>query len=129
MLRIIAAIAGGLIVWFVVATIGNLGVRLSWPDYIAVEKSMNFTLAMQITRLALGALASLAAGAAAAWIAHGSGVAVKGAGILLTALFIPIHYNLWDKFPAWYHAAFLISLFPLTMLGAFLFVRGTGARA
>src|SRR5262245_13976269 len=50
--------------------------------------------------------------------------AVMGLGILLTVLFIPIHYNLWDKFPLWYHAAFLISLLPLTMLGAFLFVRG-----
>jgi hypothetical protein len=47
-----------------------------------------------------------------------------GLGILLTVLFIPIHYNLWDKFPLWYHAAFLVSLLPLTMLGAFLFVRG-----
>jgi hypothetical protein len=124
MIRIIAAVAGGLIAWFVVATIGNLGIRLSWPEYVAVEKAMAFTLAMLLGRLAIGALASLCAGAITAWIARASRAAVMGLGILLTVLFIPIHYNLWDKFPLWYHAAFLVSLLPLTMLGAFLFVRG-----
>jgi hypothetical protein len=124
MIRNIAAVAGGLIAWFVVATIGNLGIRLSWPDYVAVEKAMAFTLPMLLSRLAVGALASLCAGALTAWIARANGSAVKGLGILLTVLFIPIHYNLWDKFPLWYHGAFLVSLFPLTMLGAFLFAHG-----
>ena len=55
-----------------------------------------------------------------AGIARGNGKAVMGVGILLTLLFIPIHYNLWDKFPLWYHAAFLISIFPLTLAGAYL---------
>jgi hypothetical protein len=112
------------IAWFVVATIGNLAIRLSWPEYVAVEKSMDFSLAMMLVRLALGAVCSLAAGATAAWIARGHGAVVKGAGILLTLLFIPVHYTLWDKFPLWYHAVFLISLFPLTLLGASLFARG-----
>jgi len=79
---------------------------------------------MLLTRLVLGVVCSLAAGAAASWIGRGHGAVVKGAGILLTLLFIPVHYNLWDKFPPWYHAVFLISLFPLTLLGALLFARG-----
>src|SRR5215472_16753576 len=99
MIRIIVAVAAGLIGWFVVGTIGNLGLRLSWPEYVAVEKSMNFTLAMLLCRLAIGALASLCAGAVAAWIARGSGAAIKSLGALLTVLFIPVHYNLWDRFP------------------------------
>jgi len=123
MLRIAGGIVGGVIAWFVFATIGNLAIRLSWPEYVAVEKSMDFSLAMLLTRLALGAVCSLAAGATAAWIGRGHGAVVKGAGILLTLLFIPVHYNLWDKFPLWYHAVFLISLFPLTLLGASLFAR------
>jgi hypothetical protein len=123
MLRIAGGIVGGVIAWFVFATIGNLAIRLSWPEYVAVEKSMDFSLAMLLTRLLLGAVCSLAAGATAAWIGRGHGAVVKGAGILLTLLFIPVHYNLWDKFPLWYHAVFLISLFPLTLLGALLFAR------
>ena len=123
MLRIAGGIVGGVIAWFVVATIGNLAIRLSWPEYVAVEKAMDFSLAMLLTRLVLGAVCSLAAGATAAWIGRGHGAVVKGAGILLTLLFIPVHYNLWDKFPLWYHAAFLISLFPLTVFGASLFAR------
>ena len=120
MIRIIAGIMCGIVAWFIVATIGNLVIRLSWPDYVAVEAAMAFTLPMMLVRLLLGAIASLAAGAVASWIARGSGKAVMGVGILLTLLFMPIHYNLWDKFPLWYHAAFLISIFPLTLAGAYL---------
>jgi hypothetical protein len=84
---------------------------------------MAFTLPMMLARLLIGAVASLAAGALAAWIARGNGKAVMGVGVLLTFLFIPIHYKLWDTFPLWYHATFLISLFPLTLLGAFVISR------
>jgi hypothetical protein len=122
-IRIVAGIAGGLIAWFVVGTIGNLAIRLSWPDYVAVEASMAFTLPMMLARLVLGAIASLCAGAAVAWIARGNGKAIMGVGILLTVLFIPIHYNLWDKFPIWYHLIFLLSLFPAPLLGASLLGR------
>jgi hypothetical protein len=124
MLRIAGGVVGGVIAWFVLATIGNLAIRLSWAEYVAVEKSLDFSLAMLVTRLVLGAACSLAAGVIAAWIGRGHGAVVKGAGILLTLLFIPVHYQLWDKFPLWYHAVFLISLFPLTLLGASLFARG-----
>ena len=120
MIRIIAGIVCGIVAWFIVATIGNLVIRLSWPDYVAVETSMAFTLPMLLARLLVGAVASLAAGALVGWIARGNRKAVMGVGILLTLLFIPIHYNLWDKFPLWYHAAFLISIFPLTLAGAYL---------
>ena len=120
MIRTIASIVCGVVAWFIVATIGNLVIRLSWPDYVAVETSMAFTLAMMLARLLVGAVASLAAGTLVGWIARGNGKAVVGVGILLTLLFVAIHYNLWDKFPLWYHAAFLISIFPLTLAGAYL---------
>jgi hypothetical protein len=31
--------------------------------------------------------------------------------------FIPEHVMLWEKFPVWYHLAFLLSLVPLTYVG------------
>ena len=78
---------------------------------------MTFTQAMLVDRLVLGAASSLCAGFVGAWIAKRNGIADKVlAGILLVA-FIPVHYALWERFPAWYHLVFLASLVVITMLG------------
>jgi hypothetical protein len=39
-------------------------------------------------------------------------------GVFLLLMFIPQHIMLWDRFPIWYHLTFLLSLVPLTFLGA-----------
>jgi hypothetical protein len=121
MRRAVVAIVAGLIVWFVVATLVNLLFRALWPGYAEVEIGMNFTLAMLLGRLLLGALSSLCAGFTLAWIARGNGREVIVLGVLLTVLFIPIHYQVWDKFPLAYHLIFLLSLVPVTFLGARLY--------
>ncbi len=59
MLRAVAGVAGGLIVWVVVATVGNLALRAAWPGYAGVEAAMSFTPAMLLARLVLGAVSSL----------------------------------------------------------------------
>jgi hypothetical protein len=125
MLRTVAGVVAGLIVWIVVAMIVNIAFRAQWPGYAEVESAMHFTLAMMLGRLLLGALSSLFAGFTAAWITKGNGRAVKVLGVLLTVVFIPIHFGVWDKFPLWYHLAFLVSLFPLTLVGARLFKPGS----
>lgn len=117
-MRAAAAVLGGLVAWAVIATAGNLVLRLSWPAYGAVEKAMSFTLGMLIARLALGALASLAAGFTAAWISRRKAIAAWALVILLLAMFIPLHYSLWQRFPAWYHVVFILSLVVFTLLGA-----------
>jgi hypothetical protein len=127
-LRIVLAIAAGFIVWFAVATVGNMAIRWFLPDYAQVEKAMDFSLGMLLARLVLGAAASLAAGAACAAVGRSSRVALYLFSILLLALFIPVHVNLWAKFPLWYHAVFLVSLIPLVTLGARLLgLRGVSA--
>lgn len=118
MMRAAGAVLGGLVAWTVVATLVNLVLRLSWPAYAAVEKAMIFTLGMMTARLAIGALASLAAGFTAAWISRRKPIATWLLVILLLALFIPIHYSLWQRFPAWYHVTFIVSLLVFTLLGA-----------
>ena len=117
MIRKVAGVASGLVVWFVVATAANLLLRVALPDYAEAEKSLSFTLAMLLARLVVGALSSVCAGFATAWITKSRGMAVTVLGIVLTALFIPIHYGLWDRFPVWYHLSFLVSLLPFTLLG------------
>jgi hypothetical protein len=118
MLRSISAVLIAVVVWFLVATVGNLLLRAAMPGYTEVEVAMAFTLPMQIGRLALGLVSSLCAGTVCALIATpGSHAAKVFAGIML-AFFLPVHYSLWAKFPVWYHIFFLGTLAPAVILGA-----------
>jgi hypothetical protein len=119
MLRSICAVVVSVITWFLVATVGNLLIRVLLPGYAAVEVSMNFTLTMMICRLLLGLVSSLCAGFVCATVARSSN-APKAAAAILVVLFLPVHYMLWDKFPIWYHLFFLVSLAPMLLIGAAL---------
>jgi hypothetical protein len=116
MARNILGVIAGLAAWLLVATVAGLIMRNSWPEYAAVAEAMHFTLPMMIARLAIGALATLAAGFVTALITR-SAVARLIPGVLLLIAFIPQHVMLWDKFPLWYHLTFLLSLVPLTYVG------------
>jgi len=119
-LRAIVGVVAGCAAWTVVATLLNLALRFGWPGYEAVEKSLAFSLDMLIARLVLGAAATLAAGFVAALVSRKAVAWVAG---LLLAIFIPVHYSLWDRFPAWYHLVFLFSLPVLTYAGGALYRR------
>jgi hypothetical protein len=125
MTRGIAGIAGGLVVWMLVATVGNLALRFAWAGYADVEKEMTFTLAMLFARLILGAVASFCAGAAVSWITKRNDRVVAIFATILFVLFIPVHYELWGRFPAWYHVLFFASLAGTPFLGAALYRRVT----
>jgi hypothetical protein len=78
---------------------------------------MTFTLPMMFARLAIGAVATLAAGFVTATITRHSPFATVMPAVALLLVFIPEHAMLWDKFPVWYHLTFLFSLLPLTYFG------------
>jgi len=118
--KTVGAVIAAVVTWFFVATVVNLALRACWPHYHEAETVFNFTLAMKLARLVLGAISSLGAGFVAAWIGKVRMRAAMLTGIVLLALFIPGHYRIWDKFPVWYHLTFLVSLLPLTLLGAAL---------
>jgi hypothetical protein len=84
---------------------------------------MAFTLSMKWARLALGALASLSAGYVVARAAPHSGRLPLILGVLVLVAFLPIHYQLWNKFPIWYHLVFLLSIVPLVLAGVRLGTR------
>jgi hypothetical protein len=126
MWRTIASIAAGLVAWAVIVTVLNLGLRAAIPGYHAAEATLQFTMAMKIGRLTEAALTSLAAGAIVGLIAPRNKWAPWLVGLIVLAMFLPVHVKLWDKFPAWYHLSFLVPLVPLVALGAFL-VRGHAA--
>ena len=116
MAKSILGVGAGLAVWLVLASVAGLILRAAWPEYAQVAASMTFTLSMKIARLAIGALATVAAGVVTRVVARSTaaGVAV---GAVLLVIFIPEHVRLWDKFPVWYHLTFLLSLVPLSYFG------------
>src|SRR5215471_5846334 len=120
MKRSILALIVGTAVWVLVASLLNRGLRLALGGYAAAEPQMTFTHGMMAARLALGTVASLASGAVTRAVAPFSTRVSWVLGAFLLAVFIPIHVQLWPKFPVWYHLVFLGSLMPLVILGAAL---------
>jgi len=117
MLKAILGVVAGVVVFLVVATIGGLILRATWPAYVSVAAAFRFTLPMLLTRLSIGAVATISAGLVAALIARRSVRVALATGVVLLAGFVPQHIMIWAKFPAWYHLTFLLSLLPLTWLG------------
>lgn len=120
MKRSILAFVAGFVLWGVVAIVLNFGLRAGLAGYTQAEPTMSFTLSMKIARLVLGALASLAAGAATGLIAPSRKALPWVLGVIILAFFIPGHIRIWAKFPVWYHLVFLGTLVPLVALGAAL---------
>jgi hypothetical protein len=118
--KTVGAVIAAIVTWFFVATVLNLALRAWWPHYHEAETAFNFTFTMKLARLVLGAISCLGAGFVAAWIGRVGMRTATLTGIVLLVLFIPGHYRIWDKFPVWYHLTFLVSLLPLTLLGAAL---------
>jgi len=118
MKRAILAFAAGLVLWILVISVLNRGLRVLIPGYALAEPTMSFTLGMQVARLVIGALTSLIAGAVAGWIAPASPKVPLLLGVVLLIAFVPVHVQLWSLFPLWYHLVFLGTLVPLVLLGS-----------
>ena len=129
MWRTALGIVGGLAAWAVIATLLNFGLRAAIPAYHAAEATLQFTMAMKAGRLSEAALASIAAGMVIRAIAPASRWAPLIAGALLLAMFLPVHAQLWSRFPVWYHLTFLLSIVPLFVVGAALLPRAVTAEA
>jgi hypothetical protein len=112
------AVIAGFFVWFAIVYVLGFVMRTTWSDYAAVAEAMTFTLPMMFARLSIGIVASLVAGRVAAGMAPKPMAAAIALGVVLLLFFIPEHILLWNNFPVWYHLFFLLSLIPLSMLGA-----------
>ena len=116
MAKPLLGVVAGLVVWLILASVAGLILRAAWPAYAQVATAMTFTLSMKIARLAIGALATVAAGVVARAVARSTAAGVV-VGAVLLVIFVPEHVQLWDKFPVWYHLTFLLSLVPLSYFG------------
>jgi hypothetical protein len=127
MWRKVGAFTAGFFAWGGVGLLGFIALRAAWPEYAAAEPSGAFSLSMQLWRLSIGALCSIAAGCAVA-IAVGRRSRIPFTlGVVLLVIFTPVHIQLWDKFPVWYHLFFLGTLVPLVAYGARLIPHARGA--
>jgi hypothetical protein len=118
MMRAILGFVGGLVAWAVIVTLIDIGLRHTIPGYQQVEPVMAFTLSMKFARLAMAAVTSVAAGYIVRWIAPASRAAPWIVGLVIVALFLPAHIQIWQHFPIWYHLFFLGTLAPFVALGA-----------
>lgn len=119
MIRAILSVVAGLLAWAVVATGLDRILRVALDGYAIAEPTFHFTLPMMIARLSLpGALPSVCAGFACAWVSRGNPRATAALVVVLLAVFVPVHYRLWAQLPPWFHLTFLASLVLLTVLGA-----------
>jgi hypothetical protein len=124
--RNILGVVAGLVAWAVLAVAGNLALRAAWPAYAAAEPSMSFSLSMMIARLSLSSVSLIVAAWIAQRIARPFRYAAIAFGAVMLLAFIPIHINLWPKFPIWYHLYFLSSLLVLPQLTAMIVSRHSG---
>jgi hypothetical protein len=84
---------------------------------------MSFDLAMKVTRLSVSSVALIAAAWIVQRVARPSRYAALAFGVVMLLVFIPIHIQLWPKFPLWYHAFFLASLVVIPQLTAMIVAR------
>ena len=119
-MRITLGAIAGVVVWTIVVTACDIVIRKLWPEYAQVEKSLVFTLPMMIMRLSESAACSVLSGFVAALAARERIKSSLAAGVVLLALFLPVHISIWSKLPVWYHLVFLTSLPALSLAGGFL---------
>jgi hypothetical protein len=120
MSRTIGSVLAGLVAWAVVITLLNLGLRAFIPGYHAAEATLQFDSTMKAGRLIEAALTSVSAGVVVGLIAPLKRWSPWLVGLIILAMFLPVHVSLWSKFPVWYHLAFLAPLVPLVAAGGWL---------
>ncbi len=116
MLRTVLGVIAGVVAWLVLVVAADFALRHAWPAYAAVEKAMAFDVPMMIARLSESSITLIIAAAITARLAPASRVAPWALGLVLLALFIPVHIGVWSKFPIWYHLTFLISLVVISVV-------------
>ena len=95
--------------WAVVVTILNFGLRAAIPGYHAAEATSAVHAGDEGRAADRGGdgIACRRHGGAG-WIAPASKWAPWAIGLIILAMFLPVHVQLWSKFPVWYHLAFLV---------------------
>jgi hypothetical protein len=117
LVRTISALVAGAISWEAVVALATLLGRLVWPAYAAVEEQRIFTMDMLLSRLTVGALATLAFGMVVSWVARDEMKSIRLVIFAWLLFSVADHILVWDQFPVWYHLLYLAYIVPLALLG------------
>ena len=129
---LVAAVLAGFATWIIIGGAGFFLLRTFSSSYALAEPTKAYTLPMLLSRLTVGVVCTLAAGAVATVTAKGARVASYCLSVFLFLLSAPIHLPIhlpfyfrssWTDYPLWYHVAFLVPLMPLTIFGGYLATR------
>jgi hypothetical protein len=126
MIRAIGAMISGAVAWEAVVLLATFAGRLVWPAYASVEEHREFALDMLLSRLAVGAFATLAFGGVVACVARGDERTIHVIVALWLLYSVVDHYLVWNQFPVWYHLLYLAYLVPLAILGGQLVYKKKG---
>jgi hypothetical protein len=122
--RLIAAIAAGCGMAFVIAVVGFAMLRMLWPAYAMAVPAKTYTFSMLLSRLSLGVISTAGAALVTTLVAQGNGKAAWWLGGVFLAVSLPNHlYYVWDDYPAWYHFTYLAYLVPVAGLTPRVFRR------
>jgi hypothetical protein len=117
--RVFLGVIVGMVLWLALVSVGGIGLRM-WPAYVAAEPSYGFDISMMLARLALSTVCLVIAALVVERVGRPLRWTALAFGIVMLAAFIPVHINLWPKFPPWYHLYFLSSLVILPVLTAWI---------
>ncbi len=110
-------ILSGLTVYIIVGSIGLYLLRTCWPAYAIASKDKSYTREMLLSRLLIGILAAAFSGTIATKIAQDKGKSAWLVGATVCCVAAYIHFcRVWQDYPAWYHAAYLLPIIPITGL-------------
>ena len=118
-------ILAGLASYAIIGSLGLYLLKIGWADYAIASKDKSYTLAMLLSRLLVGILASIAAGISAAKISNDNVKSAWFVGAIVFCWAAYIHiFEVWTDYPIWYHLAYLLPIIPIIGLSHYLIANG-----
>ena len=117
MVKKIIAVVAGVFAWGMLWVGGNAALSGAFPDQYNAEGAPT-SAALLAGVIAFSAVLSVLAGFLCAKIASGKpGRVVLTLALVQLGIGVLVQVGAWDLFPVWYHAAFLVLVVPMHLLG------------
>lgn len=123
MLRSIASIVAGAVVWAVLWVGSSAGLATALPHIIQPGVRLE-NVSVLVLYIVLSVIFSIGAGYVTAMVAKRKEIAhTLALGLLQLALGIYFELSYWELLPVWYHLVFLVLLIPGNVSGGYIRMR------
>ena len=117
-------VLAGLSAYMIIGSIGLYLLKICWADYASSSIDKSYTLAMLLSRLFVGILASICTGISTTKIANNSVRSAWFVGAIVFCGAAYIHFvRVWIDYPVWYHFAYLLPIIPVIGISHYFFKR------